>query len=118
MVMSSTDPTNDQFAAYRAMWVYFNTALFGGALSHVILNFSRLARSLGFFAPERWRNAGDQTTHEISLNPDHLTRKNAKDAASTLVHEMMHLWRHEQGNPPRGGYHDTEWADRMEAIGC
>jgi hypothetical protein len=117
MVMSSTDPTNDQFAAYRAMWVYFNTALFGGALSHVILNFSRLARSLGFFAPERWRNAGDQTTHEISLNPDHLTRKNAKDSASTLVHEMMHLWRHEQGNPPRGGYHDTEWANRMEAIG-
>ena len=33
MVMSSIDPTNDQFAAYRAMWVYFNTALFGGALS-------------------------------------------------------------------------------------
>jgi hypothetical protein len=39
----------------------------------VILNFSRLARSLGFFAPERWRDAGDQVTHEISLNPAHLS---------------------------------------------
>jgi len=116
-VVSSTDPTNDQFAAYRAMWAYFNAALFGGALGHVILNFSRLARSLGFFSPERWRNAGDQTTHEISLNPDYLTRRNAKDSASTLVHEMAHLWRHEQGHPPRGGYHDTEWADKMVEIG-
>jgi hypothetical protein len=63
--MNSTDPTDAQFAAYRAMWAYFNAALFGGALGRVILNFSRLARSLGFFAPERWRNAGDQVTHEI-----------------------------------------------------
>jgi len=115
--MNSTDPTNAQFAAYRAMWAYFNTVLFGGALGDVILNFSRLARSLGFFAPERWRDVGDQVTHEISLNPAHLKRDNAKDAASTLVHEMVHLWRHGQPNPPRNGYHDRQWADKMEALG-
>ncbi len=114
--MDSTDPTNAQFAAYRAMWSYFNTVLFGGALGHVILNFSRRARSLGFFAPERWTD-GKQTTHEISLNPTHLTAESAKDSASTLVHEMAHLHRHEQPNPPRGGYHDTEWADKMVSIG-
>jgi len=115
--MNSTDPTNAQFAAYRAMWAYFNTVLFGGALGDVILNFSRLARSLGFFAPERWRDVGDQVTHEISLNPAHLKRDNAKDAASTLVHEMAHLWRHGQPNPPRNGYHDRQWADKMESLG-
>jgi ribosomal protein S27E len=117
MVMNATDPTNAQFAAYRAMWDFFNATLFGGSLGHVILNFSRLARSLGFFAPERWRDAGDQVTHEISLNPAHLKRDNAKDAASTLVHEMAHLWRHGQPNPPRNGYHDRQWADQMEALG-
>ena len=73
-----TDPTNTQFAACRAMWAYFNVVLFGGSLGRVILNFSRLARSLGFFAPERWRDAGDQVTHEISLSPAHLKRDNAK----------------------------------------
>jgi uncharacterized Zn-binding protein involved in type VI secretion len=114
--MNSTDPTNAQFAAYRAMWLYFNTVLFGGALGHCILNFSRRARSLGFFAPERWTD-GKRTTHEISLNPAYLTRESAKDSASTLVHEMAHLHRHEQPNPPRGGYHDTEWADKMVSIG-
>jgi hypothetical protein len=115
--MNTTDPTNAQFVAYRAMWTYFNAKLFGGALGHVILNFSRLARSLGFFAPDRWRNVGDQVTHEISLNPAHLKRDNAKDAASTLVHEMAHLWRHGQPNPPRNGYHDRVWADKMEELG-
>jgi predicted SprT family Zn-dependent metalloprotease len=115
--MKSTDPTNAQFAAYRAMWDWFNRVLFAGTLGHVILNFSRSARSLGFFAPERWQNAGNQFTHEISLNPTYLTRENAKDSASTLVHEMAHLWRHEQSNPPRNGYHDKQWADKMESLG-
>jgi len=35
--MNSTDPTNAQFAAYRAIWVCFNTVLFGGALGDMIL---------------------------------------------------------------------------------
>ena len=115
--MTSTDPTNAQFAAYRAMWAYFNKVLFGGELGDVILNFSRLARSLGFFAAERWRDAGDRVTHEISLNPAHLKRENAKDAASTLVHEMVHLHRHGQANPPRTGYHDRQWANKMVELG-
>jgi predicted SprT family Zn-dependent metalloprotease len=115
--MNSTDPTNAQFAAYRAMWTYFNATLFGGALGHVILNFSRLARSLGFFAPDRWRSVSDQVTHEISLNPAHLKRDNAKDSAAVLVHEMVHLWRHNQPKAPRNGYHDRVWADKMEELG-
>jgi len=115
--MNATDPTNAQFAAYRAMWSYYNAVLFGGSLGHVILNFSRLARSLGFFAPERWRDGANQVTHEISLNPAHLRRDNAKDAAATLVHEMAHAWRHGQPNPPRNGYHDRHWADKMEELG-
>jgi hypothetical protein len=47
------DPTNSQFAAYRAMWSSFNTALFSGSLPPVILNFSRPANRLGFFASLR-----------------------------------------------------------------
>ena len=55
--MDAADPTQAQFAAYRAMWDYFNVTLFGGALRRMFLNFSRRAKSLGFFAPERWRAA-------------------------------------------------------------
>jgi len=119
--MDLTNPTDAQFAAYRAMWDYFNTALFNGELSRVILNFSRRARSLGFFAPARWKTSSGQITHEISLNPTYLTGETAREVASTLVHEMAHLWRYEQGTrqgtPPRGGYHDAQWAAKMEALG-
>ncbi len=114
--MDSMDPTNAQFAAYRAMWLYFNTALFNGALPPVILNFSRHANSLGFFAPLRWER-GKQTTHEISLNPSYLKRRPARDVASTLVHEMAHAWQFTEGKPGRRGYHNEEWAQKMDALG-
>lgn len=116
MEARSTDPTNAQFAAYRAMWDYFNVALFGGTLRPVILNFSRAANSLGFFAPLRWEH-GDETTHEISLNPAYLKRRSPRDVASTLVHEMAHLWQQDHGKPGRRGYHNEEWAQKMDALG-
>jgi hypothetical protein len=86
-----------------------NVPLFGGALHRVFLNFSHRAKSLGFFAPERWES-GDQVTHEISLNPSHLRRGSAREIASTLVHEMVYLWQYEHGRPKRAGYHDGQWA--------
>jgi hypothetical protein len=109
------DPTNDQFAAYRLAFDYFNEALFGGSLPRCLLNFSRRARSAGFFAPRRWRR-GDDHAHEISLNPDVLD-KPLIEAMDTLVHEMVHHWQCEFGKPSRQGYHNREWADKMEAIG-
>jgi hypothetical protein len=113
----SMDPTNSQFSAYRQMWDYFNVTLFGGTLRPVILNFSRAANSLGFFAPSRWKRGKAETTHEISLNPAYLELRSARDVASTLVHEMAHLWQQEQGKPGRRGYHNEEWARKMDELG-
>jgi len=110
------DPTHAQFAAYRAMWDYFNVTLFAGALPPVILNFSRAANSLGFFAPLRWER-GKETTHEISLNPSYLKRRSARDVASTLVHEMAHLSQYVHGKPGRRGYHNEQWARKMDELG-
>jgi|SRR5271166_3223137 len=114
----SSKPTREQTAAYRGAFRHFNRELFGGCLPEVILNFSRHANSLGFFSPERWLGKdGETTTHEISLNPDHLLDRTARESASTLVHEMVHLWRHLRGTPPRRGYHDREWAAQMHEVG-
>src|SRR5262245_13930890 len=108
------DPTGAQYGAYSAAFDDFNRHLFGGLLPRCMLSFSRKSRRvLGFFAPERWEHRGERT-HEISLNPDLLFRP-IKDVMSTLVHEMAHLWQEELGQPSRGGYHNTEWANKMEA---
>ncbi len=98
------------------MYVYFNRELFGGQLRPVILNFSRAAGALGFFAAGRWGHAR-ATTHEISLNPSHLATRSARSVASTLAHEMVHCWQQEHGKPGKRGYHNKQWAAKMDEIG-
>jgi hypothetical protein len=116
---SKLKPTREQFAAYRGAFRHFNKELFEGQLPEVILNFSRHAKSLGFFSPNRWvTQDGETTAHEITLNPDHLLDRTARETASTLVHELCHLWRHlNGGKPPRKGYHDRPWAQKMKDVG-
>jgi hypothetical protein len=116
MTQANETPTEAQFSAFRSMFDYFNVALFGGALPSVFLNFSRAANTLGFFAPLRWEREGE-TKHEISLNPAYLKLRDPRQVASTLVHEMVHHWQQEFGKPGRGGYHNAEWANKMEAVG-
>jgi predicted SprT family Zn-dependent metalloprotease len=110
------DPTGAQYGAYQNAYDYFNDRLFGGRLPRCMLNFSRKSRRvLGFFAAQRWEHCGART-HEISLNPDLLDRP-LIDVMSTLGHEMAHLWQSEFGTPSGGGYHNEEWAKKMEEIG-
>jgi predicted SprT family Zn-dependent metalloprotease len=111
-------PTKVQFTAYEQMFRYFNRRLFGGGLPACLLNFSRKAKTYGFFAPERWQHDSQkEVRHEISLNPASLRTRKPIDVASTLVHEMVHLWQQELGHPSRRGYHNAEWADKMDEVG-
>lgn len=116
MNASLKPPTREQFHAYDALYAYFNGALFDDKLPPVLLNFSRQANTRGFFAAERW-SKGRSVRHEISLNPETLRERTPKDVASTLVHEMVHLWQHTAGKPSRNGYHNEQWATKMEAVG-
>ncbi|MGH1433810.1 MAG: SprT-like domain-containing protein [Lewinella sp.] len=111
-------PTEEQFQALNRAYQYFNSKLFDGLLPGCILNFSRKKNTHGFMAPERWRRVGEEeySTHEISLTPLTLYRKPI-EVFSTLVHEQVHLWQWEFGSPSRNGYHNTEWANKMEQVG-
>lgn len=118
-------PTPVLIAAYQAAFDHFNRELFDGALDGVVLNFSRHAKALGFFAPERWGTRGaiegriddGRRTSEISLNPTYLATRPLVETYSTLVHEMVHALEHQEGRPARRGYHAKTWADNMEARG-
>jgi predicted SprT family Zn-dependent metalloprotease len=110
-------PTKVQFAAYERMFGYFNRKLFAGSLPACLLNFSRKAKTYGFFAPQRWQSAGQEVRHEISLNPASLRSRKPIEVASTLVHEMVHLWQQDFGRPSRRGYHNAEWASKMDEVG-
>lgn len=114
----SYSPTEEQFTALNKAYKYFNRALFQNKLPGCILNFSRKKNTHGFLAPSRWRrvNEVDKYIHEISLTPYTLYRE-PELVFSTLVHEMVHLWQWEFGSPSRNGYHNKEWAEKMEEVG-
>lgn len=114
--MTTATPTTSQWNAYQAAFDHFNRVLFGGSLDHVILNFSRKAKSYGFCAPDRWAGDGETVT-EISLNPTHLAERPLMESMSTLVHEMVHAWQFQSGTPSRRGYHNREWAAKMKECG-
>lgn len=111
-------PTEEQFLCLNNAYKYFNSVLFQGELAGCILNFSRKKNTHGFMAPERWRRVeeSNQYIHEISLTPTTLYRE-AIEIFSTLVHEMTHLWQWDFGSPSRNGYHNREWAAKMEEVG-
>jgi predicted SprT family Zn-dependent metalloprotease len=115
-------PTVEQYGAFEAAFQHFNGRLFDGGLPLVMLAFAKHGKSLGYFAPRKWRAATaggtEGTVGEIALNPDHLAR-NERATAATIVHEMVHLWQHVTPSckPGRRGYHNSEWASKMETLG-
>lgn len=114
--------TTIQFKTLDDLYMFYNVNLFEARLPECIVNLCRRANSYGFFVPNLWASVdeisrkNDKNVHEISLNPDHLIRTSI-EWHSTLVHEMTHLWQKEKGKPSRTGYHNKEWADKMERIG-
>ncbi|MVT12524.1 SprT-like domain-containing protein [Chitinophaga tropicalis] len=109
--------TKYQFNTLENLFFYYNVELFDAELPDCLINLSRKNNSAGFFAPERWKDAKtEKAVHEISLNPDTFFISDIY-WHQTLVHEMCHLWQQTLGEPPRRGYHDKEWAQKMIAVG-
>jgi hypothetical protein len=113
------NPTTLSYTSLTRAYDYFNTELFSGGLPPCLLTMQRHTGSFGYFSKSRFANAADpgEITDEIALNPVHFNHRLPLEVLSTLVHEMAHLWRSRQGNPPRQGYHDRVWADKMLTLG-
>lgn len=92
--------------------------LYGGLLPAHAFTLQRAKHSAGFFSPNRWQNLDRETQLcEIALNPVIFSNRPLWRLFQTIVREQCHLWQHTFGKPARPGYHNSEWADKMEAIG-
>lgn len=110
-------PTKETYDRLQQAYEHFNKALFEGLLPNALITLQRRKNSYGYFAGAKFRRDDGHAADEIALNPASFRDRPAKDVLATLVHEMVHLWQHHEGEPGRGRYHNREWADRMKAIG-
>ena len=110
--------TTTQYRTLDEAFAHFNARMFDGRLPSCLITLQRRGNSRGYFIGDGFRaRHGNQVTDEIALNPDTFATRTDSEILSTLVHEMVHLWQHHLGQPPRRAYHDRQWADRMESIG-
>lgn len=117
--MKST-PTEELYLSLQSAFDHFNRALFGGALPHVIFTMQRKNKCMGYLSPERWASMEREVfCQELAINPSYLGNTSLLKTLQTLVHQQTLLWQFtdKAANPSRTGYHNLEWAAKMEEIG-
>lgn len=112
-----TRPTDDAYSELQRAFDFFNDRLFDGTLPPVLLTLQRNRRTYGYFAPERFGRRDGSHSHEIAINPVYFGVTPLDDVLSTLVHEQVHLWQHEHGEPGRRGYHNKQFARMLHEVG-
>lgn len=111
-------PSKETYDQLIGAYEYFNKTLFAGTLPPCLLILHRKKGAAGYFWGDTWQErTGVRRMDEISLNPEVFKRRTTRQILSTLVHEMCHLQQHHFGKPSRNGYHNSEWAKMMEAVG-
>jgi predicted SprT family Zn-dependent metalloprotease len=110
-------PTEEAYGELQRAFNHFNARLFDGSLPTCLFTLQREKRTYGYFSSERFVNGTGQKTDEIAINPAYFAVVPLLEIMQTLVHEMAHLWQFHFGKPGRRGYHNLEWAQKMEQIG-
>lgn len=116
---ATVTPTMAMYTALQQAYDHFNRELFGGQLPPCMITLQRNDRTYGYFSAGRFgnRDKGAGGAHEIAINPAYFAVTPLLETLQTIVHEMAHLWQYEFGKPSRSGYHNSEWAKKMEDIG-
>ncbi|PKQ01273.1 MAG: sprT domain-containing protein [Alphaproteobacteria bacterium HGW-Alphaproteobacteria-13] len=114
----SQDPTTQAYAELQRAFDHYNRSLFAGELPYCLITMQREKRTYGYFSRRRFVHTVDQrSTDEIAINPSYFAVVPLLEILQTIVHEMVHAWQAHFGKPSRPGYHNQEWAEKMEAIG-
>ncbi len=110
--------TETQYKNFQKAYDYFNDKLFSGELPECLITFVSKKNCGGYYRPKCFGEKGNAegSIAELAMNPI-LFSKDEKYILSILVHEMCHCWQQEFGKPSRNGYHNREWAEKMDDVG-
>lgn len=110
-------PTPATYNQLQSAYDWFNSRLFNKSLPNCLITLQRKSNAMGYFSAQRWANSKGEKTDEIALNPAYFANHSLKELLQTLAHEMCHQWQFYFGTPSRNGYHNKQWADKMESLG-
>lgn len=110
-------PTPEVYAELQQAFEHFNWSLFDDQLPDCLITLQRERRTYGYFSSARFVRRSGERTDEIAMNPSYFGVRTIRDTLSTLAHEMVHMWQFHYGKPGRRGYHNQQWALRMEMVG-
>lgn len=111
-------PTVEAYDELQRAFDHFNRELFDGQLPPCLFTFRSEKRTYGYFSSERFvHRDGQAMTDEIAINPSYFAVVPIGEILQTVVHEMVHSWQFHFGKPSRRGYHNHEWAAKMEEVG-
>lgn len=110
-------PDEETCSAFQEAYNFFNKHIFDGELPVCFITFQRQKRIMGYVSFERWQDDYNQYIHELAINPEYFANYPVIEICQTLCHEMVHIWQAEFGTPGRRGYHNHEWAQKMESVG-
>ncbi|MEO4090735.1 SprT-like domain-containing protein [Acinetobacter pittii] len=112
--MTATKTTYDEL---QTAYDFFNQHLFNNELPACLITLQREKRTLGYFSWNRFTNSNGEQIDELAMNPSYFGIRTIAETLSTLVHEQVHNWQFHFGKPSRNGYHNKEWAEKMEMVG-
>ncbi|WP_122652819.1 SprT-like domain-containing protein [Burkholderia pseudomallei] len=111
-------PTDELYDELQQAYSFFNDHLFDSELPGCLFTLQRKQNTFGFYSSSQFlRRDAKGKTDEIALNPAFFAFRSVEKTLSTLVHEMVHQWQAHFGKRSRSGYHNKEWADKMESVG-
>jgi hypothetical protein len=109
-----------EYRGWQGAYAFFNKRLFSDCPlgENVIIVLQRHAHMRGHYAHSRYggRNSRDEAA-ELCMNPDAFVERTDEQICSTLLHEMVHRWQALYGQQRSPGYHDKQWAMKMEDLG-
>lgn len=112
-----TSFVEEAYLLFEDAYHFFNQRLFENVLPGCLITYQRQARLMGYVAFKRWVNNEGKVVDELAINPAYFANYPLISILQTLCHEMVHVWQEHFGKPSRGGYHNTEWAQKMQSIG-
>lgn len=110
-------PTLRFYGLFQYIFDYYNDHLFNREIKNCIIVITRNKQTAGYYHYARWFSSSDQETDELAINPTYFVNKPLIEICQTIAHEMVHAWQYHFGKVSRPGYHDKQWASKMEEIG-